>query len=51
MTLQQVYTILNKTIGQVDPDTYIKLSDAISKHSTASFQEGADMVKKVYNIK
>jgi hypothetical protein len=51
MTLKQVYTILNKTIGQVDPDTYLKLSEAIAKHSTTSFQEGADMVKQVYNIK
>ena len=51
MTLKQVYTILNETIGDINPDTYLKLSDAISKHSTASFQEGADMIKKVYNIK
>ena len=51
MTLKQVYTILNETIGEIDHNTYIRLSDAISKHSTASFQEGADMVKRVYDIK
>lgn len=51
MTLDEVFNILEGTIGVIDTNTYLKLSEAIAKHSTTSFQEGADMVKRVYNIK